>query len=450
MNLLSKIRRIINPSYSGRDLLVVLGTLVILIAIPFTISLSLQRPSVAPRAATTTTFTTTSSDDGSLTRGWDVCPPSGSSYDVRSDITVGENSSYDGQHFYRRGYLSFSTSALPDEAIIDGVTLKLRVSRVDTSAGAFTVNIYKSNWGPPPMTYTDWNSVEESLQGTLDVTNAGNPAEGSIVSIPVSTSGINKTGRTEYKLRSNKEPYCFGSEQTQFVTFSGAEYSAPELIVVYHLPEPPPPPPCNNECSPSGAKQCTDGTHYKTCGNYDADTCFEWSAATSCPSGKTCSGGTCGTSGGGGTPGGGGSGGGGGTLDSLQLEVSVPYLSGSLKTKIDVSGVSKEVELTGSNKGYNLDLKGNNLSLNKEYNLSVTSANTLVKKVKFTPTSTSLKVGDLILGDLNQDNTIDSTDQLKLIDSIASQTLTGDVNVDEVTNSFDWAILLTYFGKKGD
>jgi hypothetical protein len=141
-----------------------------------------------------------------------------------------------------------------------------------------------------------------------------------------------------------------------------------------------------------------------------------------------------------------------GILDSLQLEISVPYLIGKMKAKIDVGGVGKEIELSGSNKGYTLDLKGSDLSLNKEYNLSVTSDKTLVKKVKFTPTSaaTSLKVGDLILGDLNQDNTIDSTDQLKLIDSITSQTLTGDVNVDEVTNSFDWAILLTNFGKKGD
>ncbi|OGY21383.1 MAG: hypothetical protein A2113_04320 [Candidatus Woykebacteria bacterium GWA1_44_8] len=141
-----------------------------------------------------------------------------------------------------------------------------------------------------------------------------------------------------------------------------------------------------------------------------------------------------------------------GTLDSLQLEISVPYLIGKLKTKIEVGGVSKEVEITGGDKSYTLDLKGNNLSLNKEYNLAVTSEKTLVRKVKFTPTSapTNLKVSDLILGDLNQDNKIDSTDQLSLVNSTAKQNLNGDINDDKVVNSFDWAILLTNFGKNGD
>jgi len=155
------------------------------------------------------------------------------------------------------------------------------------------------------------------------------------------------------------------------------------------------------------------------------------------------------SSGGGKTPGGGSTS---GTLDSLQLEISVPYLIGRLKAKIEVGGVSKEIELLGNSKGYTLDLKGSNLSLNKEYNLVVTSDKTLVKKVKFTPTAgtTNLKVGDLVLGDLNQDDTIDSTDQLKLFDSITSQTPAGDVNVDQSTNSFDWVVMLFNFGKKGD
>jgi len=47
---------------------------------------------------------------------------------------------------------------------------------------------------------------------------------------------------------------------------------------------------CSNDCSPSGSKQCTDSTHYKTCGNYDSDSCLEWSSTSSCPSGQTCSG----------------------------------------------------------------------------------------------------------------------------------------------------------------
>ena len=39
---------------------------------------------------------------------------------------------------------------------------------------------------------------------------------------------------------------------------------------------------CTNECSPSGARQCASGTNYQTCGNYDVDSCLEWSTATTC------------------------------------------------------------------------------------------------------------------------------------------------------------------------
>jgi len=50
---------------------------------------------------------------------------------------------------------------------------------------------------------------------------------------------------------------------------------------------------CNNECSVSGAKQCSGSTGYKICGNYDTDTCLEWSTATNCGKGKICQNGSC-------------------------------------------------------------------------------------------------------------------------------------------------------------
>lgn len=49
---------------------------------------------------------------------------------------------------------------------------------------------------------------------------------------------------------------------------------------------------CSNECTTSGSKQCS-GNGYQTCGNYDSDSCTEWSSVTSCPSGQTCSNGQC-------------------------------------------------------------------------------------------------------------------------------------------------------------
>ncbi len=52
-------------------------------------------------------------------------------------------------------------------------------------------------------------------------------------------------------------------------------------------------PTCTDTCT-SGTKQCTSTTSYQTCGNYDSDSCLEWSSAISCASGVTCSNGNCG------------------------------------------------------------------------------------------------------------------------------------------------------------
>lgn len=50
---------------------------------------------------------------------------------------------------------------------------------------------------------------------------------------------------------------------------------------------------CTNECFPSGAKQCSGTYQWKQCGNYDNDTCLDWSSLSTCASGKYCTNGTC-------------------------------------------------------------------------------------------------------------------------------------------------------------
>jgi GH18 family chitinase len=52
---------------------------------------------------------------------------------------------------------------------------------------------------------------------------------------------------------------------------------------------------CTNDCSTSGQRQCSGTSGYQICGNYDTDTCLEWSTATSCAAGQTCSNGQCAT-----------------------------------------------------------------------------------------------------------------------------------------------------------
>jgi len=52
-------------------------------------------------------------------------------------------------------------------------------------------------------------------------------------------------------------------------------------------------PSCTSQCSYYGQKTCSGTTGYKTCGNHDSDSCLEWSSTTSCGYGKTCQGGQC-------------------------------------------------------------------------------------------------------------------------------------------------------------
>lgn len=49
---------------------------------------------------------------------------------------------------------------------------------------------------------------------------------------------------------------------------------------------------CDDDCS-AGSSKCLSSGTFKTCGDFDADWCLEWSSSKSCPSGTICDGGQC-------------------------------------------------------------------------------------------------------------------------------------------------------------
>jgi len=49
---------------------------------------------------------------------------------------------------------------------------------------------------------------------------------------------------------------------------------------------------CQSQCSVNGQKQCS-GSGYQTCGDYNGDSCKEWSAVTNCSAGQVCANGSC-------------------------------------------------------------------------------------------------------------------------------------------------------------
>jgi hypothetical protein len=50
---------------------------------------------------------------------------------------------------------------------------------------------------------------------------------------------------------------------------------------------------CTDECNPGLPKQCSTTGGYLACGNFDSDTCLEWSSPFNCPEGFTCQNGDC-------------------------------------------------------------------------------------------------------------------------------------------------------------
>lgn len=52
------------------------------------------------------------------------------------------------------------------------------------------------------------------------------------------------------------------------------------------------PPSCSDECSAKGLKKCF-GNGYKICGNFDSNSCYEWSSIRDCNSGEECKIGRC-------------------------------------------------------------------------------------------------------------------------------------------------------------
>jgi len=461
--------------YLDRKLLLALGALFILVSIPLTVVLSLKRPSFAPQAATAPLQVSSGNDDayqlfgGQLDRtgAW-----------VRMDCDPSGNFSADG------GF-RFTNVTIPPGSTINSASLQVYVRGTDYDDP--NVDIF----GNKALDANDFATEQDIIHRSRTNASVGWVATG-IGSGPKSLDIknvvqeiINQPGWASGKHLAVLV-YSRGCSSYKAFWVSSIEGGSPATLTIsYTTPTP----------APTANIKANNSDGPITIG-YNSPATISWSStnATSCSvsptgwsgtsnlgistgnltSGKTytlsCSGagGSASDSvtvnvspaSGGGTSGGGSSGGkkssGGGAaakyVETLQMQVSVPYLAGKMNLKMEVSGVKKELEISGDKKGYSLDLKDANLALNKEYSLVITSDKTLVKKVKFTPTaaSTNLNIGDLVLGDLNQDNKIDSKDQLELTDSITEQTALGDLNADKDTDSLDWAILLTNFGKRGD
>ncbi len=150
--------------------------------------------------------------------------------------------------------VSGSLSANPTSICV-GQPIALTISGQDNDGLAGFYAYYQSNW--------HWQSASGTSDTKTWTITENNPGTYSYCG---QVFGYKPDGTTEI---SNTAPYCVN------VTYNSCQ------------------PTCTNECSYTGEVRCYDSTHKQTCGNYDSDSCLEWSSPELCSGPTNCGYGSC-------------------------------------------------------------------------------------------------------------------------------------------------------------
>lgn len=176
------------------------------------------------------------------------CNPDGC--DVEQQSRCVEDSSCQPQNDPVSGTLSVSSNS-----VCIGQQITLTISGQDDNGLSGFYAYYQGNW--------HW----QSASGTSD-TKSWNITENTpgVYSYCGQVFGYKPDGTTE---TANTSPYCIN------VTYNSCA------------------PSCTNECSYTGQIRCYDYNHRQVCGNYDSDSCLEWSSPEICSGPTTCGYGIC-------------------------------------------------------------------------------------------------------------------------------------------------------------
>ncbi|OGY26042.1 MAG: hypothetical protein A2Z11_04065 [Candidatus Woykebacteria bacterium RBG_16_43_9] len=140
-------------------------------------------------------------------------------------------------------------------------------------------------------------------------------------------------------------------------------------------------------------------------------------------------------------------------VNFLKINLSIPYLTGSIKVPLLIGGFGQELEVTPGTKDYEVDVRGAKFKLGTQLKIQAGGAHTLLTKkitLKTKAPKQPVNFGDLWLGDLKVDNQVNFQDTEKFLTSFIEKNIEADVNADGIANSLDWAIILANFGKRGD
>ena len=146
-----------------------------------------------------------------------------------------------------RGYLSFDTSALADDAVISSAVLWLCADD-DNSGSDFDVEVYRYAWAEP-LDGADREANYDGAygsgvpEGTLRSTGDG-WVDGTYYTMTVATAGISLTGQTKYAVVSSKDVAGTAPTGDERVKWRAADHaditSDPKLVIEWASPTPTP------------------------------------------------------------------------------------------------------------------------------------------------------------------------------------------------------------------
>ncbi|MCD6358801.1 MAG: DNRLRE domain-containing protein [Dehalococcoidia bacterium] len=135
-----------------------------------------------------------------------------------------------------RAYFSFDTSSLPDGATVTAAKLYLKTHTDQSIDYDFNDEVYRVDYGSSlDATVTEWN-LYSSGTNEGNILSTASYVDETYFNIDVTAAEINKTGRTQYCVKSSDE--TIGGSNAYIAWYSadeGGTSSDPYLVVTYTL-----------------------------------------------------------------------------------------------------------------------------------------------------------------------------------------------------------------------
>ncbi|MBV6397037.1 MAG: hypothetical protein HFACDABA_02641 [Anaerolineales bacterium] len=179
-------------------------------------------------------FTSRGAEDGWILESTSASGVGGSVNSNAAMLKIGDDIA-DKQY---RSILSFDTSALPDNAVITRVTLKIRatfhVGNLISLFQGMMVDINEGAFGNPALELTDFDTPPSF--GTATDIYPPLVKGWYVIDLSDGGSGFNISGLTQLRLRFQLENYGAGANVLSFYSGNASASQRPKLIVQYYVP----------------------------------------------------------------------------------------------------------------------------------------------------------------------------------------------------------------------